>query len=69
MVSWASRWGMAMVPGSSSSSTGGTAGGGGPSITLIQLEAFAPVDPSSSRSAASNPARKPVRKLFVPAVF
>lgn len=53
MVSWASRWGMA-----SSSNR----------ITLIRLEAYAPVDPCSSSSGAMSAPRNPARVLFVPAM-
>lgn len=53
MVSWASRWGMY-----SSSNR----------ITLIRLEAYAPIDPCSSSSGAMSAPRNPARVLFVPAM-
>jgi hypothetical protein len=55
LVGWASRWGFA-ASGSGSSCR----------ITLIMVEAFAPLDPGSSRSAITP--RRPVRKLFIPAM-
>jgi hypothetical protein len=50
MVSWCSRWGLA-----NSSNR----------IRLIRLEAYAPIDPSSSSSMGTG--RQPARVLYLPA--
>jgi hypothetical protein len=63
LVSWASRWGMLLR--GCSGSMGATAGPVS-CISLIEVEAYAPLDPSSSRTATM---RRPARKLFVPAML